>query len=151
MQLILRLFYILATLLQLSHRALDKLQLPSTSTTGGPRRGSPKSSRVESSEQCKRLACHSVPGMKQLTVQAGRRVERGAVRWVTSNNRHYILQTLRHFQQFVVFYYLILNCLGCHTNTQRGPLVLPELPRCRLPTAACCQPLATSHQQFVSN
>lgn len=70
-------------------------------------------------------------------------LRRGGVRWVTSNNRHYILQTLRHFQQFVVFYYLILNCFGCHTNTQRGPLVLPELPHAvafQLPTAACHKP-----------
>lgn len=130
MQLILRLFYALATLLQLSHththtsRALDKLQLPSTSTTGEQSQAKPgKLSRVE---QCKRLACHSGLG-------------RGEGVWhrVTGNNRQYILQTLRHFQQFVVFYYLILNCLGCHTNTQRGlpPLVQPELSRCR--PAAC--------------
>lgn len=138
MQLILRLFYALATLLQLSHththtsRALDKLQLPSTSTTGEPSQAKPgKLSRVE---QCKRLACHSGLGRDE-----------GVWHRVTGNNRQYILQTLRHFQQFVVFYYLILNCLGCHTNTQRGlppprsarvvTLSPSRLPCCHLPQA----------------
>lgn len=128
MQLILRLFYALATLLQLSHTYTQSSRQTSTAININDRRAKPthaKPGKLRRVEQCKRLACHSGQGRSM-----------GVWHRVTGNNRQYILQTLRHFQQFVVFYYLILNCLGCHTNTQRGlpypapPLVLPELPRC---------------------
>lgn len=86
-----------------------------------------ESTEVELCENCKRLAC----------AMSGVLFAAMGVRW-GSNNRHYIQQTLRHFQQFVVFYYLILNCLGCHTNTQRGLLVLPAChTACHKPSTVC--------------
>lgn len=95
LQLILRLFYILATLLQLAHRALDKLQLPSTSTTG-------ESSRVEAapSRAVQTFSMlHSVPGMKQLTELGGSARDAAEGRCKVGDKQQQAL----HFANFAAF------------------------------------------------